>query len=73
MQWSEQHSTESLRLHLIQVNFNLKLPSLVPGSPIKIDFKITALLDPNDGLPPSDLTPENAIVRVILIKAGHVS
>ncbi|KAJ6640773.1 Bardet-Biedl syndrome 1 protein like [Pseudolycoriella hygida] len=47
------------------------LPTLVPGSPIKIDFKITTLLDPNDGLPPSDLTPENAIVRVMLLKSGH--
>ncbi len=40
---------------------------------MKIDFKITTLLDPNDGLPPSDLTPENAIIRVMLIKSGHVS
>lgn len=40
---------------------------------MKIDFKITTLLDPNDGLPPSDLTPENAIIRVMLIKSGHVN
>lgn len=31
------------------------------------------MLDPNDGLPPSDLTPENAIIRVMLIKSGHVN
>lgn len=45
----------------------------MPGAPIKIDFKVTAILDPNDGLPPSDLTPENAIVRVLVIKTGQVN
>lgn len=48
-----------------------QLPPLVPSAPIKIDFKVTAIVDENDGLPPSDLTPENAIVRVLVIKVGQ--
>lgn len=48
-----------------------KLPPLVPAAPIRIDFKVTALLDAADGMPPSDLTPENASVRVMIIRVGQ--
>lgn len=49
-----------------------KLPSLTPSSPLKLDFKVTVILDKNDGLPPSDLTPETAIIRVMIVKTGQV-
>ncbi|XP_055601592.1 Bardet-Biedl syndrome 1 protein homolog [Uranotaenia lowii] len=49
----------------------LQLPMLVPGAPLKLDFKITAVMDPGDGLAPADLTPENSFVRVIIFKTGH--
>lgn len=48
-----------------------QLPPLVPSAPVKIDFKVTAIVDENDGLPPSELTPENSIVRVLVIKVGQ--
>ncbi|XP_055537016.1 Bardet-Biedl syndrome 1 protein homolog [Wyeomyia smithii] len=49
----------------------LQLPMLVPGAPMKLDFKVTAVTDPSDGLAPIDLTPENAFVRVLVFKTGH--
>lgn len=50
-----------------------KLPLIVPNAPIKISFQITAVVDPNDGLQPSDLTPETANIRVMILKSNHVS
>ncbi|EDS36472.1 BBS1 [Culex quinquefasciatus] len=49
----------------------LELPMLVPGAPLKLDFKITVVTDPGDGLPPVDLTPENSFIRVLIFKSGH--
>ncbi|XP_073843489.1 Bardet-Biedl syndrome 1 [Musca autumnalis] len=45
-----------------------KLPSILPGVPLKIDFEIVAVLDPNDKLPPHTLTPENSHIRVMITK-----
>lgn len=53
--------------------FYTQLPPLVPAAPVKIDFKVTAIVDPNDGLPPSDLTPENSVIRAMIIKSGQAS
>ncbi|XP_011201363.2 Bardet-Biedl syndrome 1 protein homolog [Bactrocera dorsalis] len=46
-----------------------KLPSILPGVPLKIDFEIVAVLDPNLKLPPHTLTIENSQIRVMLLKA----
>lgn len=59
---------EILNMHL---NLN-QLPPIVPGVPLKMDFRVTAILDAEDGLPPSDLTPENACIRVLVYKCGQV-
>lgn len=48
-----------------------RLPPLVPGAPLTLSFKVTAVMD-SDNLPPIDLTPENSVVRVMLIKGGQV-
>lgn len=48
-----------------------QLPPIVPGAPIRVDFEITAVVDPNDGLQPSDLTQETANVRVMILKVGQ--
>ncbi|XP_058838064.1 Bardet-Biedl syndrome 1 protein homolog [Topomyia yanbarensis] len=49
----------------------LQLPMLVPGVPLKLDFKVTVVTDPSDGLAPIDLTLENSFVRVLVFKSGH--
>ncbi|EAT38940.1 AAEL009211-PA [Aedes aegypti] len=49
----------------------LKLPMLVPGAPLKLDFKVTVVTDPSDGLAPVDLTPENSFIKVLIFKTGH--
>ncbi|XP_067644193.1 Bardet-Biedl syndrome 1 protein isoform X2 [Eurosta solidaginis] len=46
-----------------------KLPSILPGVPLKIDFEVIAVLDPIDKLPPHTLTPDNSQIRVMLLKA----
>lgn len=46
-----------------------QLPSILPGVPLKIDFEIVAVLDPNLKLPPHTLTIENSQIRVMLLKA----
>lgn len=53
--------------------FISQLPIIVPGSPLKISFDIVAVTDPNDGLQPSDLTPDTAYVRVMVLKANQVN
>lgn len=40
--------------------------------PIKVNFHVTAVVDPDDGLQPSDLTPETANVRVMILKVNKV-
>lgn len=45
---------------------------IVPNAPIKINFEVTAVVDPDDGLQPSDLTPETASVRVMILKSTQV-
>lgn len=54
-------------------NLIFQLPLVVPDAPIKINFQVTAVIDPNDGLQPSDLTPETANVRVMILKTNQVS
>lgn len=68
----------SLLLHANHKHFDLnkcytELPMLVPAFPIKMDFDVTVKMDPTDGMPPSDLTPDNSIIRVLIIKSGQVS
>lgn len=43
----------------------------MPNVPIKINFAVTAVVDPDDGLQPSDLTPETANVRVMILKSNQ--
>lgn len=50
-----------------------QLPLIVPNAPIKINFEVIAVVDPDDGLQPSDLTPETANVRVMILKSNQVS
>ncbi|KAI8126246.1 hypothetical protein FF38_13487 [Lucilia cuprina] len=45
-----------------------KLPSILPGVPLKIDFEVVAVLDINDKLPPHTLTPDNSNIRVMIMK-----
>ncbi|ETN65941.1 BBS1 [Anopheles darlingi] len=49
----------------------LSLPMLVPGAPVRLDFRVTVSVDPADGLPPVDLTPENSYLKVLIFKAGQ--
>lgn len=44
----------------------------MPGAPIKVSFEIVAVTDANDGLQPSDLTADNACVRVMILRANQV-
>lgn len=57
--------------HYIVNKSLVNLPVLFPGITMKLDFDITAVLDPIDKLPPPDLTVENAIVRVLIFKKNH--
>lgn len=52
--------------------FDFQLPPIVPGAPVKLNFKISAMIDKYDGLPPQDLTTENSFVRVMIIKSEQV-
>jgi Bardet-Biedl syndrome 1 protein len=66
----------SILLHADHRHYTLEkpytqLPPLVPGAPLKLSFKVIAVLDA-DNLPPVDLTPENSVIRVMLIKYGQV-
>lgn len=54
-------------------NVYFQLPLIVPNAPIKINFEVTAVVDPDDGLQPSDLTPETASVRVMILKSTQVN
>lgn len=46
-----------------------QLPCILPGIPLKIDFEVVAVINPNDKLPPHSLTPDNSHIRIMLIKA----
>lgn len=48
-----------------------KLPSVLPGIPLRVDFEVMAVLDAMDKLPPATLTPDNSQIRVMLMKAGQ--
>jgi len=48
-----------------------RLPSVLPGVPLRVDFEVVAVLDPMDKLPPPSLTPDNSLIRVMLMKAGQ--
>ncbi|XP_017071190.1 Bardet-Biedl syndrome 1 protein homolog [Drosophila eugracilis] len=48
-----------------------RLPSVLPGVPLRVDFEVVAVLDPMDKLPPASLTPDNSLIRVMLMKAGQ--
>ncbi|XP_058121914.1 Bardet-Biedl syndrome 1 protein homolog [Anopheles ziemanni] len=48
-----------------------RLPMLVPGAPIRLDFRVTVTVEPADGLPPVDLTPENSCIKVLVFKTGQ--
>ncbi|KAH8345705.1 hypothetical protein KR067_001832 [Drosophila pandora] len=48
-----------------------RLPSVLPGVPLRVDFEVVALLDSMDKLPPATLNPDNSQIRVMLMKAGQ--
>ncbi|TDG52601.1 hypothetical protein AWZ03_000834 [Drosophila navojoa] len=48
-----------------------RLPSVLPGIPLRVDFEVMAVLDAMDKLPPATLTPDNSQIRVMLMKAGQ--
>ncbi|KAH8239968.1 hypothetical protein KR032_009857 [Drosophila birchii] len=48
-----------------------RLPSVLPGVPLRVDFEVVAVLDPMDKLPPASLNPDNSQIRVMLMKAGQ--
>ncbi|KAH8297731.1 hypothetical protein KR054_007563 [Drosophila jambulina] len=48
-----------------------RLPSVLPGVPLRVDFEVVAVLDPLDKLPPASLNPDNSQIRVMLMKAGQ--
>uniref|UniRef100_A0A1A9ZFV4 Uncharacterized protein n=1 Tax=Glossina pallidipes TaxID=7398 RepID=A0A1A9ZFV4_GLOPL len=57
------------RHHYTTVKSLAKLPCILPGIPLKIDFEVVAVINPNDKLPPHSLTPDNSHIRIMLIKA----
>ncbi|XP_022216762.2 Bardet-Biedl syndrome 1 protein homolog [Drosophila obscura] len=48
-----------------------RLPSVLPGIPLRVDFEVVAVLDALDKLPPPSLTLDNSLIRVMLMKAGQ--
>ncbi|EDV97757.1 Bardet-Biedl syndrome 1 protein homolog [Drosophila grimshawi] len=48
-----------------------RLPSVLPGIPLRVDFEVVAVLDAVDKLPPASLTPDNSQIRVMLLKTGQ--
>lgn len=54
------------------VRMSFQLPLIVPNAPIKINFEVIAVVDPDDGLQPSELTPETANVRVMILRSNQV-
>lgn len=63
-------------LHANQKHYKLNqrfayLPPLLPNFPMKIDFNVTVETNADDGLPPADLTMENAFIKCIIFKRGQ--
>ncbi|EAA04615.4 AGAP007459-PA [Anopheles gambiae str. PEST] len=58
------------RHYLVERPF-VQLPMLVPGYPLRLDFRVTVSVDPSDGLPPVDLTSENSHIKVLVFKSGQ--
>lgn len=50
-----------------------RLPPLLPNFPVTINFNVTVVTDPSDGLPPNDLTFDNATIKCMVFKSGQVS
>lgn len=78
MSTSKEASGLYLILHADHRHYNLDrcfthLPMIVPGSPVKLDFDVSLVMDPKDGMPPTDLTPENSVIKVLIVKQGQVS
>ncbi|XP_068148701.1 Bardet-Biedl syndrome 1 protein homolog [Drosophila tropicalis] len=48
-----------------------RLPSVLPGIPLRMDFEVIAVLDPMDKLPPPSLSLDNSHIRVMLTKEGQ--
>lgn len=49
------------------------LPPLLPNFSMKIHFNVTVETNPDDGLPPADLTMEKAAIKCILFRRAQVS
>lgn len=49
------------------------LPPLLPNFPLKMDFSVTVETSADDGLPPPDLTLDNALIKCIVFRRGQVS
>ncbi|KAH8398752.1 hypothetical protein KR222_002710 [Zaprionus bogoriensis] len=63
-------------LHADRRHYNVqqavaRLPSVLPGIPLRVDLEVVAVLDAVDKLPPASLTPDNSQIRVMLLKAGQ--
>ncbi|XP_055628278.1 Bardet-Biedl syndrome 1 protein homolog isoform X2 [Toxorhynchites rutilus septentrionalis] len=48
-----------------------QLPLLIPGAPLKLDYKVTVVTDRASGLPPADLLPETSFIKVLVFKTGN--
>lgn len=48
------------------------LPPLVPHFPVTIDFRVLVETDPDHGMPPPDLTFDNAIIKCMVFRTGQV-
>ncbi|XP_062128230.1 Bardet-Biedl syndrome 1 protein homolog [Drosophila sulfurigaster albostrigata] len=59
------------RRHYTMSQSMARLPSVLPGIPLRVDFEVVAVLDPMDKLPPGSLTPDNSQIRVMLLKTGQ--
>lgn len=59
------------RRHYTMQQSLARLPSVLPGIPLRIDFEVTSVQDPLDKLPPASLTPDNSQIRVMLLKTGQ--
>ncbi|XP_034102765.1 Bardet-Biedl syndrome 1 protein homolog [Drosophila albomicans] len=59
------------RRHYTMSQSMARLPSVLPGIPLRVDFEVMAVLDPLDKLPPGSLTPDNSQIRVMLLKTGQ--
>lgn len=49
------------------------LPPLLPNFPLTIDFNVTVETNPEDGMPPPDLTMDRATIKCIVFRRGQVN